>query len=176
MQFAAPRAASLWTPTVDGESLAIEFFLPKGVASGSLRVAVPALSHLEIEPKRIGEIREAGCPNHIDAACRTDLVSRPARRGVANYVFTTRYGRDEHLHRVAPERLRSGDADSLLPDGQALRGHAVRSVEHGVPLVLQTRGVRRDDGAQRAHDGRRDAACFGWRRFLTDTRISPCSG
>ena len=92
-EIAADGSAAVWTPTVDGESFAIEFYLPKGVATAGLRVAVPALSHLEVEPKRIDLIRNARCPNHIDAACRTDLVSGPARRSVANYLFTTRYGK-----------------------------------------------------------------------------------
>ena len=42
---------------------------------------------------RADGIGRSRCGNHVDAACRTDMVSSVARRAVAKYLFTTSSGR-----------------------------------------------------------------------------------
>ena len=109
--FAAPRAVSVWTPAVDGESLAIEFFLAEGSGSPSLRVSVPVVSHLEVRPSRLQDIGRASC-RHIDAACRAHEVSGTARRSVAKYIFTTWGGRTSGC---TGSLLNDSDTETQIP-------------------------------------------------------------
>ena len=91
---AAPGTlGSVWTATVDGATLAIEFYLPAGSKTAGLRFSIPRLSHLDVHPMRLIDIGDAYCSNHVDVACRTDAVSDVARRATAKYAFTTRTGR-----------------------------------------------------------------------------------
>lgn len=48
----AEGSYSMWTPTVTGESLTIEFFLPRGARRAGLTVSIPLISHIEIDPPR----------------------------------------------------------------------------------------------------------------------------
>ena len=92
-ELAAGRTAAVWTPTVFGDELAVEFYLPRGVKKSDLRFSVPRVSHLDVHPMRSDDIGAALCSKHVDAACRTDMVSSVARRAVAKYVFTSGSGR-----------------------------------------------------------------------------------
>ena len=92
-ELAAGGTAAVWTPTVFGDELAVEFYLPRGVKKGDLRFSVPRVSHLDVHPMRSDDIGAARCGSHVDAACRTDMVSSVARRAVAKYVFTSGSGR-----------------------------------------------------------------------------------
>ena len=90
---ASGTSASVWTPTVDGATLAIEFYLPAGSKPAGLRFSIPRLSHLDVHPKRLNDIGDAYCSNHVDVACRIGAVSDVARRATAKYAFTTSTGR-----------------------------------------------------------------------------------
>lgn len=83
----------MWTPTVAGDSLAVEFYLLRGAKKRDLRFSVPRVSHLDEHPMRSDHIGRSRCGNHVDAACRTDMISSVARRAVAKYLFTSRSGR-----------------------------------------------------------------------------------
>ena len=92
-ELATGGAATVWTPTVTGDALAVEFYLPRGARKGDLRFSVPSVSHLDEHPMRADHIGRSRCGNHVDAACRTDMVSSVARRAVAKYLYTTSSGR-----------------------------------------------------------------------------------
>ncbi len=87
----AAGAASAWTPTVAGDALAVELYLPPGTRPRGLRVSIPRVSHLEVEPARADEIGRARCA-HQDAVCLADDISAAARSAVAKYLFTNRAG------------------------------------------------------------------------------------
>ena len=92
-ELATDGSATVWTPTVVGDSLAVEFYLPRGARKGDLRFSVPNVSHLDEHPMRADGIGRSRCWNQVDAACRTDMVSSVARRAVAKYLFTDSWGR-----------------------------------------------------------------------------------
>ena len=92
-ELATGGSATVWMPTVTGDELAVEFYLPRGVKKGGLRFSVPRVSHMDDHPMRSDHIGRSRCGNHVDAACRTDMISSVARRAVAKYLFTTSSGR-----------------------------------------------------------------------------------
>ena len=61
---AAGGSATVWTPTVAGDSLAVEFYLPRGAKQGDLRFSVPRVSHLDVHPMHSDDIGAARCGNH----------------------------------------------------------------------------------------------------------------
>ncbi len=87
----AAGAASAWTPTVAGDALAVELYLPPGTRPRGLRVSIPRVSHLEVEPARAEDIGDARC-THRDAVCLADEISAAARSAVAKYLFTNQAG------------------------------------------------------------------------------------
>ena len=80
-ELATGGAASVWTPTVAGDLLAVEFYLPRGAKQGDLRFSVPRVSHLDVHPMRSDDIGRSVCGNHVDAPCRSDMISSRAPQG-----------------------------------------------------------------------------------------------
>ncbi len=91
MTATAGGSVEVWTPTVPGETMTVELYLPPGTAPGALEVSVPTLSHLEADPKALSGVGRARC-SHTDVACATDRISEASRHAVAKYVFTSRGG------------------------------------------------------------------------------------
>jgi len=83
---------SFWSPVIEGDSIAIEIFLPKGLDCDDFSIAIPQISHLwssvlnSCGEKRLSEIGASGYCN-IDIAC-TDWDGSYAERSVAKMVFT----------------------------------------------------------------------------------------
>ena len=125
-ELAAGGSAPVWTPTVVGDSLAVEFYLPRGAKQRDLRFSVPRVSHLDVHPMRSDGIGAVRCGNHVDAACRTDMVSSVARRAVAKYLFTYRDGDSK---RCTGTLLNDLDAERQTP----LSHVNLRAVQDGVP-------------------------------------------
>ena len=82
--------AVYWSPTVAGDAIAVELYLPPG-AAGKPGLVVRRISHLDVNPMALEDIGAANCP-HVDMACRSDAVSAHARNGVAKYTFVTAGG------------------------------------------------------------------------------------
>ena len=78
-----------WSPTVDGDTLAVEFHMP---GPGKLSFSIVAVSHLELSPLNVAHLGIASSCT-IDLACRPDDISDIAARSVAKYLFTTARGR-----------------------------------------------------------------------------------
>ena len=95
-----------------GDSLAVEFYLLRGAKKRDLRFSVPRVSHLDEHPMRSDHIGRSRCGNHVDAACRTDMISSVARRAVAKYLFTSRSGRSSACTGTLPNDL---DATTQVP-------------------------------------------------------------
>ena len=78
-----------WSPTVHGDTLAVEFHLP---GPGKISFTVAAVSHLEVSPLSIEDLGDASSCT-IDLACRPDEISGIAARSVAKYILTRSSGR-----------------------------------------------------------------------------------
>ena len=104
-------AATVWTPTVGGDTLAVELYLPPGTPSAGLRATIPRLSHLAVEPFHSSQIGQSRC-THRDAVCLADDISAAARSAVAKYFFTTSYG---HTFNCTGTLLNDADASSQVP-------------------------------------------------------------
>ena len=85
------KPVEVWTPTVVGEQVTVELYLPPGANPDGVRLAVPLLSHLDADPKTLSNIGDAACLQ-VDVACAADRISDVTRRAVAKYVFTTSSG------------------------------------------------------------------------------------
>ncbi|MDE0669549.1 MAG: cadherin-like beta sandwich domain-containing protein, partial [bacterium] len=106
-----PDAVTLWTPTVTGESLAVELYLPPGTPPGKLGVSIPRVSHLAVRPLHASDIGRAVC-EHTHAACATEQVSAAARTAVAKYLFT---GNGGITLLCTGTLLNDADADTQVP-------------------------------------------------------------
>ena len=78
-----------WSPTVDGDTLAVEFHMP---GPGKLSFSLVVVSHLEVSPLSVEHLGNAASCT-IDLACRPDDISGISARSVAKYVFTSAGGR-----------------------------------------------------------------------------------
>lgn len=82
-----------WTPATDGETQAVEVFVPTGADASALRVAAPELVHLVTNGRRdfkiLEKIGESGTCN-VDTACRAGELGVgfvEAKDAVAHMVF-----------------------------------------------------------------------------------------
>ena len=82
-----------WSPVIEGDTLGVELFLPKGVAPEDVRLEVPRLSHLVDSARtgfrRLSELGQAAACE-IDIAC--SAVWTPIGNAVAKYVLTSATG------------------------------------------------------------------------------------
>ena len=67
-----------WSPVLRGERAFIEIFVPGGTATGTLDIAISALSHLFADPADAGFDAQAKAFGDADGRCQHDLVCRAA--------------------------------------------------------------------------------------------------
>lgn len=94
LQSAAPGTGprDYWSPVIDGDTLAVEIYLPPDVEPAALDFALPRISHLVVSPRagstsgteKIGE--SGGCT--LDVACDTAGVPASVINSVAMYTFS----------------------------------------------------------------------------------------
>jgi len=87
-----PDSQTYWSPTVAGESMGIEIYLPPGIHPDNFVIAIPFLSHIfvspfvssseSLEPQRYGD--SDPCQN--DATCYSSWLDE--RNSVAHMIFT----------------------------------------------------------------------------------------
>lgn len=80
------EAHTYWLPSVPGEQAVLEVQLPPGVAPEWLQVALPAVSHVAIEPDQADLAKALSASCNVDAMCTSGQQSR--MRAVAHMRFT----------------------------------------------------------------------------------------
>ncbi|WML87579.1 trypsin-like serine peptidase [Thiothrix subterranea] len=91
--FAADAAAHslAWSPTVEGDTLGMEVFLPTGVTPQQVELALPQLSHLVVDPAssqlKSSIVKEEYASCQQDIACASPAWQETGK-AVARYVFT----------------------------------------------------------------------------------------
>ena len=83
--------ATYWSPTVAGDGIAMELYLPAGTTA-NLEMVVRRISHLEENPRSLEDVGDAPCSADLDIACRVGAVSATTRSSVAKYTFTNVHG------------------------------------------------------------------------------------
>ena len=83
--------ATYWSPTVAGDGIAVELYLPAGTTA-NLEMIVRRISHLEENPRSLEDVGDAPCSADLDIACRVGAVSATTRSSVAKYTFTNVHG------------------------------------------------------------------------------------
>ncbi|MEN9425354.1 MAG: hypothetical protein RL122_2737 [Pseudomonadota bacterium] len=97
MVFDVATAANsvVWSPTLVGDSVGLEVFLPTGVAAAQVELAIPQLSHLVIDPAsstlKSSIFKEDYASCQQDVAC-ADPAWQETGKSVARYVFTDTNG------------------------------------------------------------------------------------
>ncbi|MEZ5453188.1 MAG: hypothetical protein R3E93_10320 [Thiothrix sp.] len=84
-------AGQLWSPSVAGDTLKMEVFLPAGMQPAALNLLAPKLSHVALDP--VSGEAEAGVFKAASTACYFDLACSPTNLqaeggAVAGYLFT----------------------------------------------------------------------------------------
>lgn len=88
---AAAANSLFWSPTVEGDTLGLELFLPTGVDASEVKLAIPQLSHLVVDPasstlkSSIFKVDYSSCQQ--DLACASPAWQETGK-SVARYVFT----------------------------------------------------------------------------------------
>lgn len=83
-----------WSPTVEGDTLGLELFLPDGVLPQNVQLAIPQISHLVVDPATSNLKNTSVYTSSLDyASCQVDLACADASwqetgEAVARYVFT----------------------------------------------------------------------------------------
>lgn len=89
----ADQRGVFWTPVTDGQTQTIEIYLPPGIASGTVRVSAPEVSHLLANSRNEFKIVEkiGGSDScNVDTVCRVAELGSAfvrAKNAVAHMVF-----------------------------------------------------------------------------------------
>jgi hypothetical protein len=80
-----------WSPTLEGDTLGLELFLPDGVTAAQVELAIPQLSHLVVDPAsntlKSSIFKEEYTSCQQDLACASPAWQETGK-SVARYVFT----------------------------------------------------------------------------------------
>lgn len=80
-----------WSPTVAGDTLGLELFLPEGIKPSQVSLRIPRLSHLALDPAssslKSSSILKASSDCQVDIACASPAWQQTGK-AVARYVFT----------------------------------------------------------------------------------------
>ncbi len=84
-----------WTPTLEGDAIGLEVFVPQDVSVQALTIQIPRLSHLALNPatnESQADVFKA------DTSCMSDLACNTAEwqdrgKATAHYIFTTPDGK-----------------------------------------------------------------------------------
>lgn len=83
--------STFWSPTVEGDTLGLELFLPEGVAATAVELSIPRLSHLVLNPAssqmKSSILKEEYASCQLDLACASPAWQETGK-AVARYVFT----------------------------------------------------------------------------------------
>jgi hypothetical protein len=86
------RAKRFWTPILDGDTATLEIYLPQGVSAGSVRLAIPQISHLAAavgapRSEPVDEIGQAASCERDIACVATPTITTQAK-SVAKMYFS----------------------------------------------------------------------------------------
>lgn len=87
------NANSFWSPSVMGEQIGMEIFLPQAVAMDDLQISIPEISHIfqdiskPLSKSTIPSLRAASASCNIDVACATQDWQDSAT-SVAKYIYS----------------------------------------------------------------------------------------
>ena len=87
-----PDSQTYWSPTVSGESIGIEIYLPPGIHPGNIDIAIPFLSHIFVSPF-VSSSEYLKPQSYGDSdSCQNDATCYPSwqdtAKAVARMVFT----------------------------------------------------------------------------------------
>ena len=87
---------ALWTPTLSGDTLGIEVFVPAGVDPEAVKLRVPQLSHIAYNMQS-GQLKSTSLSGFKFASCDVSLACAPVEwqqtgQSVARYIFTDQTG------------------------------------------------------------------------------------
>ena len=79
---------TLWSPTVDGDTLGIEISLPSRKAVDAFRIVIDAVAHSNYAVSALDKARKLDCSHiHIDVKCRADITPGTQEDAVARIRF-----------------------------------------------------------------------------------------
>ncbi len=79
---------TLWSPTVDGDTIGIEVSLPSTKALGGFSLTVDTVAHTLVSTKALPRAHKLDCPDlHIDVACRDSSIDDDNENAVARIRF-----------------------------------------------------------------------------------------
>ena len=143
---------TLWSPTVDGDSIGIEISLPSRKAVDAFWIVVDRVAHSSYSTDSFDKATKLDCPSiHIDAQCASDSIHGNLEDATAHIRHRGRHVQLSLL-RDAAERHGAGRLHSLLPDREPLRGHRARREEHRSVVVVPARELRQHPRGQPLHE------------------------
>ena len=79
---------TLWSPTLDGDTLGIEILLPSGKAVDAFRIVIDAVAHSDYTSAALDKAGKLDCPSiHIDVQCRAERTHGTNEDAVARIRF-----------------------------------------------------------------------------------------
>ena len=81
---------TLWSPTLDGDTLGIEISLPSEKAVDAFRIVIDAVAHSDYTSAALDKAGKLDCPSiHIDVQCRAERTHGNKENAVARIRFET---------------------------------------------------------------------------------------
>ncbi len=110
--FVEDEMETLWSPTVDGDTIGIEVYLPSTKALGAFSLTVDTVAHTVFPTTSLPKARKLDCPNiHIDVACRSSSIDDTNENAVA----LIRYEKDGSSPSCSGTVLNDIDPDTQIP-------------------------------------------------------------
>lgn len=87
---------SFWSPTIEGDTLGLELFLPTGVEPAGVELGIPQVSHLVVNPTDIS-LRNSLRAGDDYSSCQVDIACasptwQAVAKAVARYIYTEATG------------------------------------------------------------------------------------
>jgi hypothetical protein len=110
-----PDSQTYWSPTVAGESIGIEIYLPPGIHPDNFNIAIPFLSHLEVSPL-VSTSESFMFKDYGDSdSCQNDATCYSSWVNVGNAVAKMEFTESGYTYLCTGTLLNDADASSWIP-------------------------------------------------------------
>lgn len=106
----------LWVPSLEGDTVGIEVFVPTGISPAQVKLAIPQVSHIAYDMQS-SELRVDGVSDYRFASCDVSIACAPTdwqqtSKAVARYIFSDGFG---NSYLCSGSLLADKDSSSQIP-------------------------------------------------------------
>jgi len=115
MDASHPDARTFWSPTVPGDRIGMEFYLPSGVDPARLEIAMPFVSHIEESPYETGQESRTPLKFGDSNPCQNDATCYPGWQDTGNAVAKMVFTESGDSYTCTGTLLNDSDEGTWIP-------------------------------------------------------------